>query len=241
MKRGALEPKQHCTAPDHDVPQLARRGALLERTRRLGPSVLGDEELVALLLSSGERARASKVIDSCDGVTGLSRATPGALSRELGLDAASASRLCAAFELGRRAAVEGAEGRLGERMNAEAVARWATPRLVTLEHEEVWVVCLDGRSGLLGVRQIGKGGAHGCALLPRDVLIPVVREAASAFVIVHNHPSGDPTPSREDHEMTRALAAAADIISVPLLDHVVVARGGYRSMLEMGLFDRERR
>ncbi len=155
------------------------------------------------------------------------------------LGAAEAVRVCAAFELGRRAQVRFDELRRGAApMSAEAVARWAAPRLAHLDHEEVWVLCLDGRSALLCARQVGRGGVHGCALLARDVLVPVVRESASAFVLVHNHPSGDPTPSREDLEMTRALTAAADALCVPLLDHVVVARGGHRSMFEMGLFDR---
>ena len=204
-------------------------------------SALGDEELIALLLTGGVDAAAARVFAGrlvTSSLGALSRAKVGGLRRELGLDAASAGRLCAAFELGRRTAAELGDCRLGERMNADAVARWASPRLTGLEHEEVWVLCLDGRSCLRSVQRVGQGGVHGCALLPRDVLLPVVREAASAFVIVHNHPSGDPTPSREDQEMTRALAAAADVLSVPLLDHVVVARGGHRSMLELGFFDR---
>jgi DNA repair protein RadC len=155
------------------------------------------------------------------------------------LGAAEATRVCAAFELGRRAVGHLDDERRGASpMSAEAVARWAKPRLVHLDHEEVWVLCLDGRSALLCARQVGRGGVHGCALLARDVLVPIVREAASAFVLVHNHPSGDPTPSREDLDMTRALAAAADVVCVPLLDHVIVARGGHRSMFEMGFFDR---
>ncbi len=213
-----------------------------DRACALGPNALSDEALVSLLVdvidrSSSPRCQAARVLEDVGGLRGLSRSTPGGLCSELGLDEASAVRLCAAFELGRRAAMEDAEHRLGTRMSAEAVARWATPRLVALDHEEVWVLCLDGRSALLGARQVARGGVHGCALLPRDVLIPVVRQAASAFVLVHNHPSGDPTPSHEDRDMTRALAAAAEALSIPLLDHVVVARGGYRSMLEMGLFD----
>jgi DNA repair protein RadC len=178
-------------------------------------------------------------LDNAGGLVGLARATPRGLRSVTSLCAADATRVCAAFELGRRAVAQVEEKRAGAApMSAEAVARWARPRLVHLDHEEVWVLCLDGRSSLLCARQVGRGGVHGCALLARDVLVPIVREAASAFVLVHNHPSGDPTPSREDLDMTRALAAAADLLCVPLLDHVVVARGGYRSMFEMGFFDR---
>jgi DNA repair protein RadC len=78
---------------------------------------------------------------------------------------------------------------------------------------------------------------HGCALTPRDVLGPALRDAASAIVVIHNHPSGDPEPSPEDIAMTRAVAAACDVVGVPLLDHVVVAKGGATSLLERGALD----
>jgi DNA repair protein RadC len=112
----------------------------------------------------------------------------------------------------------------------EAVERWARPRLVALDHEEVWLLGLDGRNGLRSSRRIAQGGAHGCALTPRDVLAPALREGASAIVLVHNHPSGDPTPSPEDLAMTEAVARACQVVGIPLLDHVVVARSGAASI-----------
>jgi DNA repair protein RadC len=81
---------------------------------------------------------------------------------------------------------------------------------------------------------VAQGGLHGCALTPGDVLRPAVRDGGSAFVLVHNHPSGDPFPSREDVAMTRLVAAAGELLGVPLLDHVIVARGGESSLLELG-------
>jgi DNA repair protein RadC len=120
----------------------------------------------------------------------------------------------------------------------ESVAAWARPRLAWLDHEEVWLLALDGRNGLKSAQRIAQGGLHGCALTPRDVLRPAVRDGASAFVLVHNHPSGDPAPSPEDVEMTRAVAIAADVVGVPLLDHVVIARGGAESLLDLGVLER---
>ncbi len=216
---------------------------LRNRALRYGVASLGDAELVELLLGRGAQERAGSLLSAMHLETGrlagLARATPRSLLSITSLSAAEATRVCSAFELGRRALAHQGDERRGKTpMSAAAVARWAEPRLVHLDHEEVWVLCLDGRGSLLCARQVGRGGVHGCALLARDVLVPIVREAASAFVLVHNHPSGDPTPSREDLDMTRALAAAADVICVALLDHVVVARGGHRSNFEMGFFDR---
>lgn len=119
--------------------------------------------------------------------------------------------------------------------SGDAVARWARPRLAHLEHEELWVLLLDGRNRLRHAVRAAQGGQHACSLTPADVLRPAVRGAASALVLVHNHPSGDPTPSREDVAMTRAVAAACEVVAIPLMDHVIVARDGASSLLEQGL------
>jgi DNA repair protein RadC len=90
----------------------------------------------------------------------------------------------------------------------------------------VWLLCLDGRSGLKASARIAQGGLHGCALTARDVLTPAVKNSAAAILLVHNHPSGDPQPSPDDIEMTRHVAKCSELIGIPLLDHVVVARTG---------------
>lgn len=113
------------------------------------------------------------------------------------------------------------------------VARWARPRLVELEHEELWLLCLDSRNGVKAELAVAKGGALGCSLTPSDILRPAVRSGASAVILVHNHPSGDPTPSPEDLHMTRTLAKACRIVGVTLVDHVVVARAGSSSIREL--------
>lgn len=139
------------------------------------------------------------------------------------------------MELGHRVERESRVAVTGEPLTAAGVFAWAQPRLGALEHEELWVLCVDARTRLRSTWQAGRGGLHGCAVLPRDVLMPVVREAAAAFVVVHNHPSGDPSPSAEDVAFTRALAKGGAALSIPLLDHVVVGGGAYRSLLDAGL------
>src|SRR5262249_14835030 len=106
--------------------------------------------------------------------------------------------------------------------------------LGALDHEQIWALSLDGRNGLRASRRVAEGGLHGCSIDPRDVLRAVVRDAASAFVLVHNHPSGDPTPSGEDLELTRRIARAADTLGTPLVDHVIVAGGGHASLYDLG-------
>ncbi|MDF2694229.1 MAG: repair protein RadC [Labilithrix sp.] len=137
-----------------------------------------------------------------------------------------ARALAAAFELGRR--LEVAKAPAPEKLtSAAAVATWATPRLGALTHEELWMLALDGRGHLRAARCVARGGLHGAAIRAADPLRVALRVDASAFVLVHNHPSGDPTPSREDVALTAKIAAAGEVVGVTLLDHVVVARRNF--------------
>jgi len=198
---------------------------------------LADVDLLSLLLGTGSLGEpvlvsAACLLESSGGLRGIARLGPHGLLRR-GIGPAKATRIAAALELGRRAQL----GMLAEQRGLfdcfERVVEWARPRLCPLEHEEVWLLSLDGRYGLKSARRIAQGGLHGCALLTRDVLGPALQDGASAMVLLHNHPSGDPTPSPEDIAMTRVLRAAADLVGVPLLDHVVVARGGASSVFEL--------
>lgn len=96
---------------------------------------------------------------------------------------------------------------------------------------------LNGRSEVIGAEVLAKGGQHGCALQARDILRSALASGASAFVVGHNHPSGDPTPSREDIAMTQALVEASEVIGLPFLDHVIVARNSDQatSLFEIGV------
>lgn len=138
----------------------------------------------------------------------------------------AARALAAAFELGRRAEIARRQPR--HRLGSPAdVAAWAGPRIATLEHEELWMLALDGRGSLRAARCVAKGGLHGAAVRAADPLRAALRVHASAFVLVHNHPSGDPTPSKEDVHLTAQVAAAAAVVGVALLDHVVVTRDAF--------------
>ena len=210
---------------------------LREQTLLAGVHSLSDVELATLVLSTpgGSPPRAAQVahlLEETGGLSGAARlGAAGLVSRRL-LSTSEASSLAAALELGRRALLHALSDEREVMGCFESVAAWARPRLAGLEHEEVWLLLLDGTNGLKSASRIAQGGLHGCALTPRDVLRPALRDGASAMVLVHNHPSGDPSPSVEDLAMTRAVAIAGDVVGVPLLDHVVVARGGAASSFE---------
>lgn len=229
---------------DEVVPGPAAESLALASLRRLlsleGPESFGDSELLALVLGRGDESRtplafSAQLLERLGGAVPLSRLRVPVLKGLSGIGPSQAARLVAAFELGRRVARDAGRVPPPMPLTSERVVAWARPRLATLEYEEVWVLCVDQRSSLRSTYQVGRGGMHGCALMARDVLTPVVRDGASGFILVHNHPSGDPTPSPEDIDLTRALSAAATVLCVPLLDHVVVGREGGRSFFELGL------
>ncbi|MCC6900956.1 MAG: DNA repair protein [Polyangiaceae bacterium] len=200
------------------------------------PADRGDVELVSLLLGPGKvegaLTLAARLLERAGGVDRLAGMSPHEIAALAKVGTDRATRVVAAIELGRRVHAAAALCRREAVGSFAAVERWASPRLSHLEHEEVWLLCLDGRNAMKSALCVARGGAHGCALTPRDLLAPALREAASAVVLVHNHPSGDPTPSAEDVHMTRAVAAACEVVGVPLLDHVVVARGGAASVFD---------
>jgi DNA repair protein RadC len=211
-----------------------------ERAVAIGVESLGDAELIAIVLGTGYAGvpvgvLAAMLIEEHGGLAGLARAGLGELIDRAGVGVAKGARLAAAVELGRRVVFGASLDASTKLPDREAVEAWARPRLATLDHEELWALTLDGRHGLRASRRVAAGGIHGLHVAPRDVLRIAVREAASAIVLVHNHPSGDPSPSDEDIAFTHAVAEAARVVGTPLLDHVIVARRRASSMLEAGL------
>jgi DNA repair protein RadC len=192
-------------------------------------------DLLSIVLGTGSSARSVRQLAlELLGERGLDAPCfrdPSELCAKHGMGEAKAARVLAAMELGVRAS-----SNLTDRQRVTSlddVARWARPRLMSLEHEELWLLCLDARNGVKAELAVAKGGALGCSLTPSDILRPAVRNGASALILVHNHPSGDPTPSQEDLHMTRTLARACRVVGVTLLDHVVVARAGSSSIREL--------
>jgi DNA repair protein RadC len=128
---------------------------------------------------------------------------------------------------------------VGKLCDAASVGAFYGERLSDLDHEVVLAVAVDGQNRVLGEFEVARGGRHGAAVTAADVLRPVIRAAGSAFILVHNHPSGDPTPSADDVQMTKALRNAGLVVGVPLLDHIVVGArgGGFASLSERGVLE----
>ena len=214
-----------------------------ERARIHGVEALGDADLVAILLGTGTVGRpagvlAAELLGAVGGLGALAREGPwtNALDR-VGLGDAKRARLDAAIEIGRRVTTRAALPRAPRLTGPTDVAAWGQAALGALSHEELWVIALDARHALLAARKVGQGGTRGVSVSARDILRVALRAGAAAFVLVHNHPSGDPTPSEEDVTMTAAIAAAGATVGLPLVDHVVVGRDGHASLYALGQMD----
>jgi DNA repair protein RadC len=210
-----------------------------ERLGALGAAALSDAELLALLLGTGTAREgvldvATRVLAAVGGLGALARLAPPQLAVLPGLGPARAAEIVAAMELGRRASRDIAAERPQIMRPADAAAL-LSPALAHLEQERSIVLLLDRRHRLLREVIVGFGGIAHAPMEPREIFSAALREPGVAAVLVaHNHPSGDPTPSPEDRAVTRRLTRAAETLGLELLDHVIVAAGGWASLREQG-------
>lgn len=202
---------------------------LRESRQRLddyGPRALSDGEIVSLLC--GDPALANRLLDRL-GTAGLGRALRSDLTRH-GVPTASASRIIAALELGRRAtrAMAGERPQICGPADAAALL---LPRLAHLDREESWVMVLDRRHRILREVQVGQGGVAHTPMEPREVFAAALREpGAAAILVAHNHPSGETTPSSDDLAITRRLERGADLVGLEFVDHLIVGAHGWHSI-----------
>lgn len=230
------------TSLDATSSATAERAAGLDRPRErllaFGAEALSAAELLALVLRTGARGRdaldvARHLLDRSGSLDRLESAGARELAGAPGVGAAKAAALVAAFELGRRCATtrlaEGAALR-----GPEDVFRHFAPRLRRLPQERFGVVLLDGRHRVIGEEMVSQGTLTASLVHPREVFRPALRACAAALILVHNHPSGDPSPSAEDRAVTRRLARAGELLGIRVLDHVIVAERGYASLREEG-------
>ena len=206
-----------------------------ERLLRTGMSELGDEDLLATVIGSGSRANpaptvASELIRASGGIAYLSRASVHELAQIDGVGQAQSARIAAAFELGRRA-IDAVHHRrtIG---HASDVYDLVVSRVAGLAQEVFLVIGVDIRNGLLGVVEVARGTVAGVEVHPREVFRPLIRMAAAGAVLVHNHPSGEATPSFEDIALTERMREAGKIVGIPIVDHVVIGDRTYRSIAE---------
>lgn len=210
-----------------------------ERLISAGADKLGESELLAILLRVGVAGRSAvqlgqHLLERFGGLAGIHRAPFEDLVAEKGIGQAKAAQIKAAIELGRRLHNTPAEERTIINNPAQA-ADLVKYDMQALEHEEMRAILLDTRNQVLEIREIYRGSVNTAQVRAADVFKPAVRRNATALIVVHNHPSGDPTPSPDDVAVTRELIKAGELIDVKVLDHIVIGRGRHVSMKERGL------
>lgn len=211
-----------------------------ERLWSLGPAALTSAELLAILLGTGGGGRDANAIaelllkDAGGTLRGIAARPRGELLRPGGVGPAKAARLVAAFELAVRMTAE-ARPLLPRIREPEDVVRLLSARLRDLEVEEFHLLALDSQSQVRRQVLVTRGLLNSSLVHPREVFRAAIAEAAAGIIVVHNHPSGDPTPSAEDRAVTRQLAEAGRLLDVPLYDHVIVAGDRYLSFAAAGL------
>jgi len=210
-----------------------------ERLLARGPETLTDSELLAVLLRTGRRGEgvlelARTWLGEVGGLTGLAALSPRQVAARRGVGPAKGAVLVAALELARRIARE----RLEDRRLLDRPAEVAAFLQQQVQGERVEVfgyLLLDARHRLLSCRQVHRGSRTQTSVEPSEVFKDAILANAHAIIVWHVHPSGDPTPSADDVELTRRLAEGGELLNIRVLDHLVVARGGWVSLRERGV------
>lgn len=202
-----------------------------------GADRISSQKLIAILLGSGSKERpvdllAATLLRETGGLLALSQATTVELCAIDGIGEALATRIVASFQLGRRA-LEAALPSAAVVRGPEEVYNRLRGRLSALEQEVFMVLALDVRGRVIDEIEVARGSLAGVEVHPREVFRPLIRRCAYACVVAHNHPSGDPTPSQEDYQLSKRLQEVGRLVGIELLDHIVIASGGYCSMADM--------
>lgn len=207
-----------------DMPvHLRPREKLVEH----GAMALSDAELLALFIGTGTRGHSAidlgrRMLERCGSLNAIGSMELGELAAQSGIGNAKAARLIAAFELGARVARESI--RLQPLDCPQRIYEAFSPRLRHLAHEQVIVAAVDCRLQHLATSLVSIGSVNESIAHPRDILRPVISRGAHGFVLVHNHPSGDPAPSAADHSVTRRVQEAAQLLQLRFVDHVIIGR-----------------
>jgi len=237
---GSIEPSRGGGRAIRELPAEERPR---ERLASRGAGGLTSAELIGLVWGSGTRGRsaldlASDALARHDGLTGLARATDLELATASGIGAAKAAQLVAAFELGRRMLADWPEARPTIRSPRDLADRLIL-QMGRLEREELRVVLLDTKNHVLRFATVYQGNVSSSLVRVGELFRDAVRLNASGVILVHNHPSGDPTPSPDDLHLTAAALAAGRLLDIQLLDHLVIGHDAFVSLRDRGVaFDR---
>jgi len=196
---------------------------------------VSDAALVALVLGSREDAVARGVLERHPLPDGLWRLSAEDLVSCEGVGPAAAARLLGSLELGRRAALR-VSAKRPLVTGPEDVVRLCAPQLRGSDREHFWALALNTKNQLLRIIEVSVGSLNASIVHPRELFKEAVRLSAASVVVVHNHPSGDPTPSGADIQLTRRLVKAGDVLGIEVMDHVVIGDSGeHASLRDLGL------
>lgn len=211
-----------------------------EKLERVGVSALGDNELLALVLGSGSRqegvlALATRLLADLGGLHRLPCVSVAELRQREGIGPARAAQVVAAVELGRRSLVRGGADR-PRVASPRHLASLLLPPFGSGAVERFGIVLLDTRHRVIRTTVLSVGSLDSTVVHPREVFREAAASSASAIVLFHNHPSGDPTPSQDDLALTTRLVQAGEIMGIDVVDHLILADDRYVSLLEAGRF-----
>ena len=193
-----------------------------------GPGILSDAELLAVILKSG--CRGMTALELAD----ITRSTLKELTAIPGIGTVKAIQLQCLGELSGRMAKENARERICM-TSAASIADYFMEDLCHLEHEEIWAALFDTKNHLLRAVTLSKGTVNASVISPREVFLAALRHQAVFLILLHNHPSGDPSPSREDILLTHRMVSAGEILGISLLDHIIIGDHCYFSLKERNM------
>jgi DNA repair protein RadC len=209
-----------------------------EKLFRLGAAGLGDNELMAIVVGSGSRranalALANEILETTGGLHGMTRTTVDDLRKVAGMGMAKAAQVLAAVELGRRTLLRCPRARL-QFHHPRDVANYLLPQFGSKPVEHFGLMMLDTKHRLLRTSIVSVGTLDSSPAHPREIFREAASASAAAIVLFHNHPSGDPMPSRDDVALTRRLIQAGEIMGIDVIDHLILADTRYFSFREAG-------
>jgi DNA repair protein RadC len=229
--------------PIHRLRDLPPEERPRERLARRGASGLSAAELIGLVWGSGTAGRsaldvATVALATVGSLSRLAAASPPELEAIPGIGAARAAQLAAAFELGRRLLADWPSGRLTVRAPRDLADRLIL-QMGRLEREELRVALLNTRNAVLSIETVYRGNVSTALVRVGELFRDAVRQHAAGLILVHNHPSGDPSPSPDDLHLTAEAVAAGRLLDVPVLDHLIIGQEAYVSLRDRGIpFDR---
>jgi DNA repair protein RadC len=209
-----------------------------ERLRTFGAEALSVRELLAIVIGSGGHTAgamelADQVVSRFGTLRDLSGASVERLSQVNGIGLARACRVRAAVELGRRV-IKAARGERRTVRGPEDAAALVMDDMRNLDREHFKVILLDSKNAVISMETISIGTVNASLVHPREVLKPALEKSATSMILVHNHPTGSTTPSREDILLTRRFAKCGRILGIDIVDHIIIGDGDYTSMKESG-------